>query len=192
MTEPVPSAVAASPLRRISITLTKRRVTVRARLLDDKAPLTCEAIWQSLPIEGDCSHSRYARHQIYTLVPGRFEPPPEYTTVTPFTGDLVYWPVPVQSGGLGPVWAAGQVGGMAGAAGIGPPGDAAGLPAGTKVLMDLGVYYDRNNLLLSPDSGWQPNTVFGVVETGLDDLAAAAIDIWRAGSIGETLRFEAN
>lgn len=159
--------------------MTKRRVTVRARLLDDKAPLTCEAIWQSLPIEGDCSHSRYARHQIYTLVPGRFEPPPEYTTVTPFTGDLVYWPVPVSASLRVPGSASDSAG-------------ATGLPEGTKVLMDLGVYYDRNNLLLSPDSGWQPNTVFGVVETGLDDLAAAAIDIWRAGSVGETLRFEAN
>jgi hypothetical protein len=155
------------PVRRLSITLTKRKVTVGARLLDDKAPLTCEAIWKSLPIEGDCAHSRYARHQIYTLVPGRFEPPPEYTTVTPFTGDLVYWPVPVS-------------------------GQTQNVPVDTKVLMDLGVYYDRNNLLLSPDSGWQPNTVFGVVETGIDELAAAALDIWRAGSIGETLRFEAD
>lgn len=159
MTEP------AGAVRRLRITLTKRNVEIGARLLDDKAPATCEAIWQSLPFEGDCAHSRYARHQIYTLVPGRFDPPPEYTTITPFTGDLVYWPVPVDAG----------------------RGD---LPDGTKVLMDLGVYYDRNNLLLSPDTGWQPNTVYGVVERGLDELAAAAVDVWRAGGIGETLRFE--
>ena len=139
---------------------------MRARLLDDKAPLTCDAIWDCLPFEGDCAHSRYARHQIYTLVPGRHDPPPEYTTITPFTGDLVYWPVPI------------------------PAGDEQ-LPAGTRVLMDIGLYYDRNNLLLSPDSGWQPNTVFGVVESGLEQLAAAAVDIWKAGSVGETLRFEA-
>lgn len=150
--------------RRVRITLTKRGVVVRARLLDDRAPRTCDAIWASLPIEGDVAHSRYARHQIYTLVPGRSAPPPENTTITPIPGDLVYWPVPVT--------------------------DPAEVPAGTQVLMDLGVYYDRNNLLLSPDVGWQPNTVYGTVTDGLDELAAAAVDIWRSGAVGETLRFE--
>ncbi|HEU0103468.1 MAG TPA: DUF3830 family protein [Mycobacteriales bacterium] len=153
--------------RGISITLTRRRVVLHARLLDDRAPRTCQAIWDSLPFEGDCAHSRYARHQIYTLVPGRFEPPPENTTITPFTGDLVYWPVPVGS--------------------LPDPG---AYPADTRVLMDIGVYYDRNNLLLSPDTGWQPNTVFGLVDRGLEELAAAAVDVWRAGAVGETLRFE--
>lgn len=153
--------------RRIRITLTKRDVVVLARLLDEKAPRTCDMIWAALPFEGDVAHSRYARHQVYTLVPGREDPPLENTTITPFTGDLVYWPVPVES-----------------------MPDPTAYPAGSKVLMDIGLYYDRNNLLLNPDFGWQPNTVFGAIESGVEELAAAAVDIWRTGAVGETLRFE--
>lgn len=153
--------------RRVRVTFTRRGVVVRARLLDERAPRTCEAIWASLPFEGDIAHSRYARHQVYTLAPGRFEPPPENTTVTPIPGDLVYWPVPVAT-----------------------LPDPSAYPEGTRVLMDIGLYYDRNNLLLSPDVGWQPNTVFGTITDGLDELAEAAVDVWRAGSTGETLLFE--
>ena len=39
--------------RYFTITLESRGVTCRARLLDDEAPLTCQAVWQALPAGSD-------------------------------------------------------------------------------------------------------------------------------------------
>ena len=59
-----------SPMARyITITLDKRGVSCRARLLDDEAPRTCRAVWDALPQSGSAYHAKYARNEVYTLVP---------------------------------------------------------------------------------------------------------------------------
>ena len=53
--------------RFITISLDKRGVSCRARLLDTEAPLTCEAVWNALPQNGSAFHAKYARNEVYTL-----------------------------------------------------------------------------------------------------------------------------
>src|SRR5690606_7873729 len=79
--------------RYLTITLDKRGVSCRARLLDDEAPRTCQAVWDALPQSGAAYHAKYARNEIYTLVPPFADPKPgrENPTVTPIPGDVVYF-----------------------------------------------------------------------------------------------------
>jgi hypothetical protein len=160
--------------RLIEVRLAKRGVTCVAQLLDDLAPHTCAAIWDGLPLGGDAYHAKYARNEIYTLVApfATREPPLENPTITPIPGDLVYfhfapWQLSPASHGYAPE--------------PGTPEDSAAI--------DLAVFYGRNNLLLNPDFGFVPGTVYGAIVEGLDALAAAANDMWRSGVIGEQLSF---
>src|SRR5688572_22419095 len=62
--------------RYITITLDKRRVSCKARLLDDAAPRTCQALWDALPLSAPVFHGKYARNEIYMLVPAFAEHDP--------------------------------------------------------------------------------------------------------------------
>jgi hypothetical protein len=59
---------------------------------------------------------------------------------------------------------------------------------GTTVV-DLALFYERNNLLLNGDVGWVPGIVWGQVTEGLEAMAEACNDLWRSGAQGETLSF---
>ncbi|MGH3970269.1 MAG: DUF3830 family protein, partial [Mycobacterium sp.] len=77
--------------RFLSITLTKREVSCRARLLDDEAPRTCAALWDALPVVGQAYHGKYARNEVYTLLPPLGAPGRENCTVTPIPGDVCFF-----------------------------------------------------------------------------------------------------
>lgn len=66
--------------RFIEVSLPKRGVTATAKLLDDRAPITCEAIWNALPLGSDVYHAKYARNEIYTLVPAFAPQEPRWRT----------------------------------------------------------------------------------------------------------------
>ncbi|QNG18211.1 DUF3830 family protein [Rhodococcus triatomae] len=158
--------------RYIDITLTKRGVTCVAELLDDVAPKTCTAVWNALPQGVNAYHAKYARNEIYTLVDAfaEDEPPLENPTITPIPGDIMYftfapWQLSPKSHGYGD----------------------AGDEAVGKI--DLALFYERNNLLLNPDFGFVPGTVFASVVRGLDAMAAASRDMWMRGVEGEVLRY---
>jgi hypothetical protein len=160
--------------RFIEIRLEKRDVACVARLLDDAAPRTCAAVWDALPQSGEAFHAKYARNELYTLLPrfAREEPPPENPTITPIPGDVVYftfasWQLATSSHGYG---------------------ESAGVSAMDEII-DVALFYDRNNLLLNPDFGFVPGSVFATITDGLDKIAAAARDVWRAGAVGERLTF---
>jgi hypothetical protein len=159
--------------RYLTITLEKRGVTARARLLDDEAPRTAEAVWQALPQSGQVFHGKFARNEIYALVPAfaAEEPGPENQTVTPIPGDLCYFSFE----GVLDHPAYGY--------------DSSAGTAGNRLLIDLAVFYGRNNLLLNGDVGWVPGNVFATIEEGLEGLAAACQDVWMGGARGETLSF---
>lgn len=160
--------------RHIEITLEKRGVTCVARLLDDEAPRTCEAVWNALPLSGDVYHAKYARNEIYTLVPplpGE-DPGLENPTITPIPGDVCYF-------GFTPGQLPARTYGYQEGPGAG----------GHDLVVDLALFYGRNNLLLNADVGFVPGNVFATVVEGLDEMAAAANDVWRAGGLGETLSF---
>jgi hypothetical protein len=137
--------------RRIEIRLEQRGVTCVARLLDDRAPRTCAAVWESLPQGGDAFHGKYARNEIYTLVESFADPE-----------------LGSASHGYGPERR----------------------PRPGARIVDLALFYERNNLLLNPDIGWVPGNVFATIESGLEEMARACQDMWLNGVAGERLTFD--
>ncbi|KNA90427.1 DUF3830 family protein [Gordonia sp. w5E2] len=159
--------------RFIIVSLTSRDVSARARLLDAEAPRTAAAVWDALPLGGQVFHGKFARNEIYTLAPAfaAHEPGPENTTVTPIPGDLCYF----------------TFDGVLDNPAYGYESDAA--PSEHSLLIDLAVFYGRNNLLVNGDVGWVPGNVFATITDGLVEFAAACNDIWMGGARGETLTF---
>lgn len=159
--------------RYIEISLTKRGVSCVAELLDDDAPRTAEAVWQSLPLEGDAYHAKYARNEVYTFVEPFADPEPglENPTITPIPGDVCYFSfsagqLPKKSYGYGDQESAGR-----------------------HEVVDLAIFYGRNNLLLNADVGFVRANVFGQIVENLNEMATACNDVWRAGAIGERLSY---
>jgi hypothetical protein len=56
-------------------------------------------------------------------------------------------------------------------------------------IIDLAIFYGRNNLLINGDQGWVPGNVLGEIVEGLPEMAAACQDVWMGGARGETLSF---
>lgn len=158
--------------RFLSITLTSRGVSCRARLLDDAAPRTCALVWEALPVAGQAYHGKYARNEVYTLLPPMGTPGRENSTVTPIPGDVCLFS-----------FDAGEIGNPAYGYGDGAQGNS---PQGAT---DLAIFYGRNNLLLNGDAGWVPGNVFATIEDGLAEMAAACNDLWMAGALGEQMAF---
>ena len=158
--------------RYIEVALATRGIHCTAKLLTDRAPITCATVWNALPLSGDVYHAKYARNEIYALFPpfAESEPPLENPTVTPIPGDLCYF-----------AFAGAELGTKS-------YGYDREVRPGT-TLVDLALFYERNNLLLNGDVGWVPGTVWGEVVEGLPEMAAACNDLWRSGAAGETLSF---
>ncbi len=156
--------------RYIEIILPKRNVRCAARLLEEEAPKTCAVVWRSLPQEGEVYHAKYASNEIYTIVPqlAKKEPRNENRTICPIPGDVMYFYLPP---------------------GTRIPQAAKPLAAGGRALIDLAVFYDRNNLLFSPSEGLTPGNVFATIVKGMDEMKAAGHSVWREGAIGERLIF---
>ena len=154
--------------RYMSITLEKRGVSCVAELLEADAPRTCEAVWNALPQVGAVQHAKYARNEVYTIVP-RFGSRigQENPTVTPIPGDVCYFDFH---------------GGMLDSAFK----DDQGIDAESGGI-DLAIFYGRNNLLLNGDVGWVVGNVWASITEGLDAMATACHDVWRSGSVGERL-----
>ncbi|MGW0733722.1 DUF3830 family protein [Streptomyces sp. NPDC002851] len=156
--------------RHIEVSLDKRGVSCTAKLLDDRAPITCQAVWDALPLGSDVYHAKYARNEIYALFPAFApqEPPLENSTITPIPGDLCYFTFSETHLGT----------------------NAYGYDKEQRgTIVDLALFYERNNLLINADVGWIPGIVWGQVVDGLDRMAEACQDLWRAGALGETLNF---
>ncbi|MDS2173217.1 DUF3830 family protein [Nesterenkonia sp. CL21] len=160
--------------RYISLTLTTRGVSCTARLLDNVAPRTCAAVWEALPLDGQVYHGKYARNEIYALLPvfSAQDPGKENTTVTPIPGDVCWFHFDADD--------------------LGNPGYGYEASAGVRdrpELIDLALFYGRNNLLINGDQGWVPGNVFATVVDGLDVMAEACQSIWMDGARGEFLAF---
>lgn len=158
----------------ISVTLESRGVRCVAELLADRAPRTAKAVWNALPLSGQVYHGKYARNEIYALLPvfAEADPGAENTTITPIPGDLCWFSFTGDQLG-NPSY------GYADGEGI----------AGRDAVVDLALFYGRNNLLINGDQGWVPGNVFATVISGLDDIAEACQSIWMDGARGETLTF---
>jgi hypothetical protein len=160
--------------RFIEVTLDRRGVRAVARLASEHAPYTSEVLWNALPQSGPVCHAKYARNELFIRVPAfvEVEPGPENTTITPLPGDLLYFgarPKPSSTPAYTYTESNPQI--------------------TLERRAEFAVFYDRNNLLLNPDFGFSPGNVFGRIESGLQELAAAVADLWLRGAAGETLSF---
>lgn len=157
--------------RQIRITLETRGVSCIARLLEDEAPRTCDHVWNALPQVGNATHAKYASNEVYTLVQtfDGTEPGLEHSTVTPQSGDVVYFNFE---------------------AGILPDATRAQWGLEGPTFVDLAIFYGRNNLLLNPATGFVPGNVFATIEEGFAEMAAACQDLFVNGHTGERLRYE--
>ena len=161
--------------RYITITLDKRGVSCTARLLDDEAPRTAAAVWDGLPLSAPVYHGKYARNEVYALLPqfADRDPGRENTTVTPIPGDVCWFTFDGSD--------------------LGNPAYGYELEqehrSASASIIDLAVFYGRNNLLINGDQGWVPGNVFGTITEGLAEMAEACQDVWMGGARGETLSF---
>ncbi|MBD0863486.1 DUF3830 family protein [Gordonia sp. zg691] len=163
----------SAPERLITVTLEKRGVTAVAKMLDAQAPRTAAAVWDALPLGGQVFHGKFARNEIYTLLPAfaPTEPGMENTTITPIPGDLCYF----------------TFDGVLDNPAYGYEAESA--PAQHRLLVDLAVFYGRNNLLVNGDVGWVSGNVFATITEGLEEFAAACNDVWMGGARGEKLSY---
>ena len=156
--------------RRVEILFRKRNVRAIATLLDDVAPRTCAALWESLPLEGEVFHAKWANCEVYTLVPPlRSEPGRENQTVYPIPGDVGYFYTPESEGG---------------------PPHFRELLSKHGGVVDLAIFYGRNNHLLGP-AGYVPVNVFATITENLPGVAQACESVWREGGVDERLAFRA-
>jgi hypothetical protein len=157
--------------RFMEIRLEQRNVACVARLLDDDAPLTCDIVWNALPLGGDVWHAKFAMNEIYCLVPPIAGDAPglENSTTVPIPGDVVYFYFP--RGHLKP--ALRRERGLDQFAGV----------------VDLAVFYGRNNFLFDPSVGFVPGNVYATITENFDAFAQASHDVWRSGSVGERLTY---
>src|SRR5699024_3591560 len=129
------------------------------------------AVWEVLPTGGDAFHAKYARNEVYTLIPRLTAAPHrENPTITPIPGDVCLFDFEP--------WE------------IGNPAygyDAGSAAHAEQGATDLAIFYGRNNLLVNGDVGWVPGNVFATIEDGLAEMAEACNDLWRPGVVVERL-----
>jgi hypothetical protein len=149
--------------RRIELVLKRKGVRAVATFLEDAAPRTCAALWNLLPIDGETYHAKWAGRELYTLVPPREPSPgPENGTIMPIPGDLLWFDVSPDTIDL-------------------PIEMRKAHPQG---LVDVAVFYGRNNFLLSPQ-GFMPGNLFATITEGLAEYAKACGEVFREGVIHE-------
>ena len=161
--------------RFLELTLVRRDVRCRARLLEEQAPKTCTAVWAGLtvPQENPAWHAKHAGSEVYAPGPSFVldQPPLENATVLPLPGDMVYFHRPptgqdrldVRFQSLDP-----EVG-----------------------VTNMAIFYgtaQAGNLLLA-ETLVKPGSLFAHIEEGLDGWAAACEDLWLRGSADERVRF---
>src|SRR5699024_4212539 len=157
----------------ITVTREQRDLSCRVQLLDDQAPATAQAVWDVLPVTGDAVHAKFARNEVYALVPRITSAPRrENPTITPIPGDVCLFDFEP--------W---EIGNPA----YGYESDSEAHAEGGAT--DLAIFYGRNNLLLNGDVGWVPGNVFASIEDGLAAMADACNDLWRNGFVGERLTY---
>lgn len=74
--------------RELVIAFPGEAVEARARLLDDLAPRTCEAVWAALPVRGRARHAIYSGSEVYLILPQLLQVKRENATTRVVPGDV--------------------------------------------------------------------------------------------------------
>jgi hypothetical protein len=73
-------------------------VAAAARLLAERAPETCRAVLDALPVEGVARHGIYSGSEVYLMLPKLLTPPREHATTIVQPGDVGFLTVEKGSG----------------------------------------------------------------------------------------------
>ncbi len=73
-------------------------VAASARLLRERAPETCRAVWDALPAAGSARHGIYSGSEVYLVLPVLLGPPREHATTIVGPGDVGFLTVEKGSG----------------------------------------------------------------------------------------------
>lgn len=77
--------------RTLTFTIVELEAMAVADLLDDRAPRTCELIWQRLPLEGRLIHGMYSGPELFIILDGFPGIGPENQVSRPLPGDVGYF-----------------------------------------------------------------------------------------------------
>lgn len=134
-------------MKSFKIIFPEHDVVIRAHLLEEKAPKTCEAFWEVIkePLETSGKHAMYTGKEISVQLPAErsfstalHEVKPENISCYPLPGELLYTFMPAYAWG--------------------------GMP---NAIYDLGCFYGPDARTFFP-MGWLPGNRFATVEN--DDL----------------------
>ncbi len=82
------SARIVSVARDIVFRFVDEDVDAPARMLWERAPRTCEAIWGTLPVSGAARHGIYSGSEVYVVLPVLVKLPKEHATTIVGPGDV--------------------------------------------------------------------------------------------------------
>src|SRR3990170_711710 len=71
--------------------IVEEQVSAVADLLEDRAPRTCELVWERLPIEGRLIHGMYSGPELFVILDGFSGVGPENQVSRPLPGDIGYF-----------------------------------------------------------------------------------------------------
>jgi hypothetical protein len=77
-------------MRRILITF-ENGESFPATLLEDKAPHTCQIVWEALPFSQTVRHSRWSGREVNLEFSSTSMPKRENQTISTSVGEIVYW-----------------------------------------------------------------------------------------------------
>ena len=77
--------------RTLRFTQVEDGATATADLLEERAPKTCDAIWERLPIEGRLIHGMYSGPELFVVLDEGPATPPENQVHLPLPGDVGYF-----------------------------------------------------------------------------------------------------
>ena len=80
--------------RNIQLSFPEINVSCKAALLNDRAPKTCAAIWNSLPVEGKTVHGRWSGPEIFICADELQDLEQENGIHKAEPGDICYWMCP--------------------------------------------------------------------------------------------------
>jgi hypothetical protein len=75
----------------LTFPIVELEATAVADLLEDRAPRTCELIWERLPLEGRLVHGMYSGPELFIILEGFPGVGPENQVSRPLPGDVGYF-----------------------------------------------------------------------------------------------------
>jgi Protein of unknown function (DUF3830) len=155
--------------RHLRISLASRRVSCRARLLDEEAPRTAASVWSRLPLEAPAWHTKTSYAEIYALFHAEQTLPLENPVFAPAAGDIVHFSFARSSF---------------------PANDPRTRAfAADARLSCVASFYERHSIHRI-ESGIVPGSRFAIVVSNLDEWRRACYSLLREGNLREQLRIE--